>query len=351
MRTYNYIDKWEKLLTPNIVSLLTAIHEFKGEQNLFIEANADKLNDLMEIAKIQSTDASNKIEGIYTSDERLKQIVLDKTMPKTRNEKEIAGYRDVLNTIHENFDYIPIRANYILQLHGDLYKFTGSSVGGKFKSADNIIAEVDKAGNETVRFNPVESWMTPLAIDDLCQAYNEAIDNNIEPLLIMPMFILDFLCIHPFNDGNGRMSRLLTLLLLYKANYIVGKYISIEKLIENTKETYYEALQQSSVNWHENDNDYCPFVEYYLGIVIGAYRDFSKRVQVLIASGLTKPERVREVIRTHIGKITKNEITKLCPDISEVTIQRTLAKLVENHEIIKIGGGRYTYYIWNREDK
>lgn len=349
MKVFEYNEKSKSLLTTQIVSLLTTIHEYKGEQKLFIEANADKLVELVELAKIQSVDSSNKIEGIYTSDERLKKIVMDKTMPKTRNEKEIAGYRDVLKTIHENYDYIPIRSNYFLQLHNDLYKFTGLNIGGKYKNSDNFIAELDPLGNKKIRFQPVEAWRTPTAIEDLCEAYNQALVDNIDPLLLIPMFTLDFLCIHPFNDGNGRMSRLLTLLLLYKSGYIVGKYISLEKLIENSKETYYETLQQSSLNWHDNQNNYIPFVEYYLGVVVAAYREFSSRVQVLIEAGLSKHERVREVIKRNIGRITKAEIMKQCPDISQITIQRALIELMEKKEIIKIGGGRYTSYIWNEE--
>ena len=351
MRQFEYKERIRRLLTPNIVSLLTKIHEYKGEQNLFIESNSDKLTELLEIAKIQSTEASNKIEGICTSDDRLKQLVMDKTMPKTRNEKEIAGYRDVLTTIHENYEYIPIRSNYLLQLHGDLYKFTGLSVGGKYKSVDNVIAEIDVNGNKSIRFQPVEAWQTPEAINNICEAYNDALNDGIDPLLIMPMFILDFLCVHPFNDGNGRMSRLLTLLLLYKSGYIVGKYISIEKLIERSKDTYYETLKASSTGWHEGTNDYIPFVEYYLGVIIASYREFSSRVQTLIESGMSKPEKVREIIRNHVGKITKAQIMQKCPDISLVTVQRTLAELVEKNEVIKISGGRYTSYIWNEEKR
>lgn len=349
MRQFEYKESWKKLLTPNIVSLLTSIHEYKGEQNLFIESNSDKLTELLEIAKIQSTEASNKIEGIITTDERLKKLVMDKTMPKSRNEKEIAGYRDVLNTIHENYEYIPVNENYFLQLHGDLYKYNSLGFGGKFKSSDNIIAEVDSFGNQRIRFKPIEAWATPEAIANMCNAYNDAINDNIDPLILMPMCILDFLCIHPFNDGNGRMSRLLTLLLLYKSGYIVGKYISIEKLIEQSKETYYEVLQASSYGWHENENDYEPFVEYYLGVIIAAYKEFSGRVQTLIESGMSKPERIREVIRKHMGKITKNQIMEKCPDVSETTIQRTLSNLLKNNEIIKLSGGRYTSYVWNTE--
>lgn len=349
MRQFEYKESWKKLLTPNIVSLLTSIHEYKGEQNLFIESNSDKLVELLEIVKIQSTEASNKIEGIITTDDRLKKLVMDKTMPKSRSEKEIAGYRDVLNTIHESYEYIPINANYILQLHGDLYKYNGMSFGGKFKSSDNIIAEVDSSGNQKIRFQPIEAWATPEAMLNMCNAYNDALNDGIDPLILMPMFILDFLCIHPFNDGNGRMSRLLTLLLLYKSGYIVGKYISIEKLIEKSKDTYYEQLQASSYEWHDNKNDYEPFVEYYLGVVIAAYKEFSGRVQTLIESGMNKPERIREVIRKHIGKITKSQIMEKCPDISDTTVQRTLTELLKNNEIIKLSGGRYTSYIWNEE--
>lgn len=348
MRQFDYSEKWQRLLTPEIVSYLTQIHEFKGEQTLFIEAKADILTQLVEIAKIQSTEASNKIEGIYTSDERLRALVKDTTRPKTRNEREIAGYRDVLNSIHESHDYIPPKPSIILQLHRDLYKFEGFDIGGKYKTADNIIEEEDSVGNKFIRFRPVAAWETPSAIETLCDQFNEALaTKKADPLILIPMFILDFLCIHPFSDGNGRMSRLLTLLLLYRAGYIVGKYISIEKLIERTKETYYDCLQQSSVAWHENENDYEPFVKYMLGVVIAAYREFSSRVRLLTTSGISKPDRVKEIIKTAIGPISKKEILEKSPDISQITVQRTLAELLESGQIIKIGGGRYTKYIWN----
>lgn len=350
MRTYDYSKKWRQLLTPEIVTMLSQIHEFKGEQNLFIEAKSDALTQLVEIAKIQSTDASNKIEGIYTSDERLKNLVLNKTMPRTRGEQEIAGYRDVLATIHDSYEFIPVRPSIILQLHRDLYKFSGKSIGGAYKNSDNIIAEEDAEGNRFVRFQPLPAWETPEAIEQICNAFNDVMGRGeADPLLIIPMFILDFLCIHPFNDGNGRMSRLLTLLLLYKAGYIVGKYISIEKVIETSKDTYYEALQSSSQDWHEEKNDYAHFVRYMLGVILSACREFSERVKVLTTSGMSKPDRIREIIKDTLGKITKTEIMHKCPDISQVTIQRTLNELVKNGNIIKIGGGRYTSYVWNRE--
>ena len=237
-----------------------------------------------------------------------------------------------------------------MQLHRDLYKFSGKSIGGSFKNSDNVIAEERPDGRKIVRFEPVSAWETPGAMAALCDAFQTAAqDAELDPLLLIPIFILDFLCIHPFNDGNGRMSRLLTLLLLYRSGYLVGKYISIEKLIEESKETYYEALRESSQGWHEGSNDYAPFARYTLGVVAAAYRDFSARVQALAASGMSKPDRIREIIKGTLGKVTKAEIIQQCPDISKITIQRTLADLQKSGEILKLSGGRYTAYIWNRE--
>ena len=349
MRDYNYKEKWQKLLIPDIVQKLTLINEFKGEQRLFIEAHKDELNKLVEIAKIQSTEASNRIEGIFTADDRLKNLVQEKTTPRNRDESEIAGYRDVLNIIHESYEYIPINANYFLQLHRDLYKFIGNVDGGVFKTGDNIIRERDEKGNEKIRFKPVPAWETQESLDALCVAYKEA-KNEADPLILMSMFILDFLCIYPFNDGNGRMSRLLTLLLLYQSGFIVGKYVSIEKIIEESKETYYEVLQDSSISWHENENDYKPFVNYMLGVVVNAYKEFETRVKLVTNPNLSKADRIQEIIKNHIGTITKAELIKMNPDISDTTIQRTLAGLLKNNEIKKIGGGRYTKYVWNVED-
>lgn len=350
MRQFDYRKKWEKLLTPKTVSYLAQIHEFKGEQTLFIEAQKDTLTQLVKIARIQSTEASNKIEGIYTSDERLKALVQDSTRPRTRNEREIAGYRDVLNTIHESYDYIPLKPSMILQLHRDLFKFEGYDIGGKYKAADNIIEEEDDKGNKFVRFQLMPAWETPEAMDILCDAFDTALaTEQIDPLLLIPMFVLDFLCVHPFNDGNGRMSRLLTLLLMHRSGYIVGKYISIEKLIEKTKEEYYESLQQSSFGWYEEQNDYEPFVHYMLGIIVAAYREFSSRVKLLTTEKMSKPERVKEIIRGTVGTITKSEILERCPDISQMTVQRALAELLETEQIVKIGGGRYTKYTWNND--
>ena len=350
MRTLNYKKEYRKLLSPEIVSYLTQIHEMKGQQNLFIEAQKDVLAELLEIARIQSTEASNRIEGIITTDDRLKKIVMNKTTPKGRSEREIAGYRDVLNTVHENYDYIPVKPGMILQLHRDLYRFSNSAIGGCFKNSDNTIVEELPDGTKRVRFQPVPAWETPEAMDTLCNAIQEAVaDPELDPLLLMPMFILDFLCIHPFNDGNGRMSRLLTLLILYRSGYSVGRYISIERLIADSKETYYEVLQDSSIGWHEGENDYLPFVRYMLGVVIAAYREFASRVDILVIKGASKPDRVREIFRNTNGRITKAQIMRQCPDISQKTVERALAEMLKNGEIIKISGGRYTSYAWNWE--
>ena len=352
MRGFDYTKEYRKLLSPDIVAMLTTIHEFRGAQSTLIDAHGEMLEQLLDIAKIQSTEASNRIEGIITTDDRLKKIVREKTMPKTRSEKEIAGYRDVLNTIHNNYEYIQPRPSFILQLHRDLYKFTGRSIGGSFKNSDNVIAEKLPDGTKRIRFEPVPAWETAEAMDKLWSAFDQASnDPDIDPLLLIPLFILDFLCIHPFNDGNGRMSRLISLLLLYRTGYHIGKYISLERLIADSKETYYEVLQESSQGWHDEENDYGPFVRYMLGIVIAAYRELNDRLGLLQTSGLNKAERIQEFMKQHIGEITKSEIMEQFPDISQVTVQRTLADLLKSGLVLKIGGGRYTSYVWNGDNK
>jgi len=345
MKSFDYIDTPKALLTPDIVAMLIGIHEYKGKQGLYIDAHADVLTNLMEIAKIQSTGASNRIEGIHTTDKRLEEIVRYNKTPRNRDEQEIAGYRDVLTTIHESFDYIHPRPNVIMQLHKQLYSFAQSSAGGAYKNTDNYITETDTDGNEKIRFNPTPAYLTSDAMERLCTAFNTALEKNKhDALLLIPMFIFDFLCIHPFNDGNGRMSRLLTLLLFYRAGYIVGKYISLEKLIENSKDTYYEALLDSSGGWHNNDSDYAPFIRYYLGILQKAYAEFDERVEFLSLRGLSKSERIKVVIDRKLGKITKREILEACPDISKVTVERTLTALVNDGYLVKIGAGRSTAY-------
>lgn len=348
MKIFDYTETPKQLFTAEIINMIGSIREHKGKQNLFIEANKDELKSLLEVAKIQSIGSSNRIEGIYTTDKRLEELVKEKSEPKNRSEQEIAGYREVLATIHENYDYIPINSNFIMQLHRDLYSYSPFNEGGNYKISDNVIAETDEKGNQKIRFKPVPAFQTKEAVTQLCTNFSKAWnENKIEKLILIPMFILDFLCIHPFNDGNGRMSRLLTLLLLYKAGFIVGKYISIEMIIENTKETYYETLRESSIDWHENNNSYEPFIKYCLGVIIKAYNEFENRVEYLSTKNYTKADRIKSVIDSKIGRITKKEIMETCPDISKITVERTLNELLKSGYIIKVGAGPKTAYVKN----
>ena len=350
MKKFDLEKESKKLFTTNIINAVSLIHEYKGKQTLYIETKKDSLINLLNIAKIQSAEYSNKIEGIKTSDVRIKELINEKVAPKNRNEEEIAGYRDVLELIHESYDNIPITPNIILQLHKILYKYSSSSIGGKFKMTDNVIEEIDEIGNKKIRFKPISAVETPIAIEKLCNNYNELIQKSeIDPLILIPIFILDFLSIHPFTDGNGRMSRLLTLLLLYKNGYIVGKYISIEKIVENTKESYYETLKKSSINWYTNNNDYSFFTEYYLSIILRAYKDFSNRIEYMTNKKMTAKDRILLLIEKNIAKISKKQITEICPDISISTIEKALSELVNEETILKIGDGRYTSYIINNE--
>lgn len=348
MRIFDYTKIRNEIFTPEIVNLLSAIHEYKGKQELFIEAQPDILKSMLEIAKIQSTGASNRIEGIYTTEARLTEIVKYKAEPRNRNEQEIAGYREVLSTIHESYEYIIPRSNIILQLHRDLYSYNPSSIGGRYKNSDNVIEEVVGTGEKRVRFKPVSAFETPQAMEEICTAYLKALDEGkIDSLLLVSMFILDFLCIHPFNDGNGRMSRLLTLLLLYREGYIVGKYISFEMIVEKTKESYYETLEQSSLGWHEEENSYAPFVRYYLGVILNIYKEFESRVKYISRKGISKVDRLKNVFADRVGKISKAELTTLCPDISVTTIEKALGDFLKEGYILKIGKGRATAYVRN----
>lgn len=349
MRKFNLMEEYNSIISnSNIINLISKIHEYKGKQSYLLDTKKDTLETLLKVAKIQSTSSSNKIEGIYTTDKRINEIVNQKLEPKNRNEEEIAGYRDVLSLIHENYNFIDITQNTILQLHRDLYKYTGYSYGGKFKNSQNYIEEENEKGEKKIRFTPLSPVETPIAIEDLCKNYNELVNNeSCDLLVLIPIFILDFVSIHPFNDGNGRMSRLLTLLLLYKANYLVGKYISIEKIIEETKDSYYDTLEKSSVKWHDNENDYSYFVEYYLGIILNAYKEFDSRINIVENKKVTAYDRIIDIFKANIIPIDKAYIMNKSPDLSETTIERSLNKLLKEDKIVKISGGRYTKYKWN----
>ena len=344
MRNFDYSLLRARTFDREVINYIGLIHEFKGRQQLYLEQKPRELETLVEIAKIQSTESSNAIEGIATTKARLKSLMADKTTPRDRGEKEIKGYRHVLNVIHENFDYVPIRKNYILQLHKMLFQFTEERFGGSFKDTPNEIDMVYPDGRTVLLFKPLEPFETPEAVEKLCEEYDKAINKyGIDPLIAIPVFIHDFLCIHPFNDGNGRMSRLLTTLLLYKSGFVIGRYISLEKKIEITKDEYYVALQESSQNWHEEKNDDTAFIKYILGTIVAAYRDFEERVNML-GKKVSARDMVEKAIRSKIGKFTKNDIMELCPEIGRGSVENSLKALCEEGIIKKEGQGRATFY-------
>ena len=354
MRTFDYNALADKRWDVETINYLSQIHEYRGKQQLYLRQKPAALERLVEIAKVQSIESSNRIEGIVTTSTRIQALASQKTTPRNRDESEIAGYRDVLNTIHENHEYIPLRSNYILQLHRDLMQYTGSDLGGKYKITQNYLQETMADGSTFIRFTPVAPYETEPSMIAICDSYQKALDQRkIDPLLLIPVFITDFLCIHPFNDGNGRMSRLLTLLLLYQADYLVGRYISIEKHIEKTKAAYYDALEAASQGWHEEQGDPEPFIKYMLGVILACYREFEDRVdalskpdesgKVLIKSNAT--DIVRAAVESRIGKFTKTDIYNICPSLSRSSVELGLRELLKNDEICKFGAGRATYYI------
>ncbi|MDO4416109.1 MAG: Fic family protein [Erysipelotrichaceae bacterium] len=345
MRNFDYAEinrqKWDS----EVLGLIAAIYKEAGKQEMYLKQRPEELEKLVEIAKIQSTEASNAIEGIVTTDTRIRQLVEQKTTPKNRSEQEIAGYRDVLSVIHENFDIIPITRNYILQLHKILYSHTNNPVAGQTKNVQNYISAAYPDGHTAILFTPLAPYETPCALDRICEEYNRVIGNmELEPLIAIPVFIHDFLCIHPFNDGNGRMSRLLTTLLLYQCGFYVGKYISLEARIAKNKDLYYEALAASQIGWHEGSDDPIPFIKYLLGTILAAYKDFADRF-ALVEHKLSALETVRLASQNKIGRFTKQDIRELCPALSLSSVEGALRKLVAFGELKREGVGKNTYYI------
>ena len=344
MRNFDYSELAKNSWDSEIIGLVAQIHEYKGRQELYLKQKPAELERLIEVAKIQSTEASNEIEGIRTTNTRLLQLVKDKTTPRNRDEEEIMGYRDVLNTIHENYEYIPITSNYIRQLHRDLYKYSHKSIGGTFKNSQNYISATDANGREFVLFTPLPPYETPTAIEAICESYNRTIAmQDIDALLLIPVFIHDFLCIHPFNDGNGRMSRLLTTLLLYRSGYVIGRYISLESKIAKNKNLYYDALEKCQKGWNENEDDPAPIIKYLLQTILAAYRDFEDRV-ALVDEKLPAIEMVRRAVYNKIGKFTKSEVMELCPTLSKASVENSIKQLVEQGLLLKHGSGRSTFY-------
>ena len=344
MREFNYRKIGESKWDSEILSLIAAIYKEAGKQELYLKQRPEELKKLVEIAKIQSTQASNEIEGIVTTNTRIRQLVEEKITPRNRSEEEIAGYRDVLSIIHESFDAIPITQNYILQLHKILYTYTNNPIAGHTKNVQNYISATYPDGRTQILFTPLAPYETPEALDRICEEYNRVIGNmELEPLIAIPVFIHDFLCIHPFNDGNGRMSRLLTTLLLYRSGFYVGKYISLEAKIAKNKDLYYEALGASQNGWREGNDDPVPFIKYLLGTILAAYRDFEDRF-ALVETKRPALETVRLATQQKIGRFTKQDIRELCPALSVSSVEGALRKLVASGELRREGNGKNTYY-------
>ena len=344
MRTFNYSaiknQKWDS----EVMGLVAAIYKEAGRQEQYLKQKPAELEKLVEIAKVQSTEASNAIEGIVTTNTRIKQLVEDKTTPRNRDEQEIAGYRDALAIIHDSFDAIPISKNYILQLHKIMYSHMNNPMAGLTKNVQNYISASYPDGRTEILFTPLSPFETPEALDRICEEYNKVIGNfEVEPLIAIPIFIHDFLCIHPFNDGNGRMSRLLTTLLLYRTGFPIGKYISLEAKIAKNKDLYYDALNRSQHGWHEGTEDAVPFIKYLLGTILAAYKDFGDRFAI-VEEKLPAVEMVRKATLNKIGRFTKQDIRELCPSLSLSSVEGALRKMVAVGELKREGNGKSTCY-------
>ena len=344
MREFNYSIIRDKKWDSELLGLIAAVYKEAGKQEMHLKQRPEELEKLVEIAKVQSTEASNAIEGIVTTNTRIRQLVEEKRTPKNRDEQEIAGYRDVLGIIHENFDSIPITQNYILQLHKILYSHMNNPLAGRTKTVQNYISATYLDGHTETLFIPLAPYETPSALDRLCTEYNRVIGNfELEPLIAIPVFIHDFLCVHPFNDGNGRMSRLLTTLLLYRSGFYVGKYISLEAKIAKNKDLYYDALSASQAGWHEGKDDPVPFIKYLLGTILAAYRDFEDRF-ALVEIKRSALDTVRLATKNKIGRFTKQDIRELCPSLSVSSVEGALRKLVATGELKREGSGKSTCY-------
>ena len=344
MRTFHYSEIKNQKWDSDILGLVAAIYKEAGKQELYLKQRPQELEKLVEIAKVQSTEASNAIEGIVATNTRIKQLVEEKTTPRNRDEQEIAGYRDALNIIHESFDAIPITQNYILQLHKILYSHMNNPMAGRTKSVQNYIGATYPDGHVETLFTPLAPYETAEALDRICEEYNRVIGNmEVEPLIVIPIFIHDFLCIHPFNDGNGRMSRLLTTLLLYRNGFYVGKYISLEAKIANNKDLYYDALRQAQIGWHEETDNPIAFIKYLLGTILAACHDFEDRF-ALIETKLSALEMVRRATQNKIGRFTKQDIRELCPSLSISSVEGALRKLVASGELRREGKGKNICY-------
>lgn len=346
MHKFDYSFLKNGVLPANLVNTTSSIASLKTMASFRKESHQEIFTELESIAKVQSVKSSNAIEGIITSDDRIAQIVNQNSAPLNHDEAEIAGYRDALSLIHTGYSDIPFSVQSMLSLHRTLLAQVAQSRGGVFKNEDNVILEIDKSGMRKIRFAPVRAAETQKAMEQLELAYMDAAaDDSISKLLLIPCVMLDFLCIHPFRDGNGRMSRLLSLLLLYKNGYDVGKYISYEEQINKNKSWYYESLRESSVNWHESHNDYFPFVQHFLSMLYQCYQELDKRFATVNSNKITKSSRIEATVLNSLLPISKSEICKILPDVSPTTIEYVLGKMLKSGVITTVGAGRGTKYL------
>ena len=346
MRRFDYSFLNNGLLPARVVNLTSSIASLNTMAGVRKGVYAKIFTALESVAKIQSIKSSNAIEGIVTSDERIAAIVNQNSAPLNHNEAEIAGYRDALNAIHTNHAHMDFRQRDILKLHEMLMSSAGYAYGGQYKTDDNVILEVDADGNRRVRFRPTPAEETSQAMEQLELAYMDARDDaNINQLLLIPCVILDFLCIHPFRDGNGRMSRLLSLLLLYKNGYDAGKYVSFEEQINQYKAFYYEALKQSSDGWADNQNTYFPFMENFISTLYMCYKELDKRFAVVHGKTVTKKSRIEATVLGSLTPLSKAEICRILPDVSPATVEAVLGAMVKDGSIRRIGSARSSRYI------
>ena len=328
-------------LNQKLLIAVRTLGEFRGRQGLYRDQFPEVLDTLKKVATIQSVESSNRIEGINIPAERLDAIVAKRTRPKGHSEQEVAGYRDVLSEIHTNAQKHRISTGLILGWHADMYKYAHEKAAGVWKKEDNAILEELTDGTKRVRFTPLPAAATPASMDQLCRLYLGCIsDGSVEPLLAIASFILDFECIHPFKDGNGRMGRLVTLLLLYHAGYEVGRFVSLERIIEDSKETYYETLLKSSQRWHEGEHDLMPWWNYFLGMLTAAYGEFEDRVGTLTSARGAKREMVIGSIRRLPEEFSFSDLRRVCPGVSFATLKRALQDLKKKKRIIPLGKGR-----------
>lgn len=346
MRKFDYTFLENGMLPANLINITGVIYSLKTGSDVRKTEFEKIFTELEKVAKVQSIKSSNAIEGIITSDDRINAIVNQDSKPLNHNEAEIAGYRDCLNEIHLNYENMEFSENTILKLHEMMMSYSGDELAGKYKISNNLIIEQDENGNRKVRFTPLSSEETPKAMEQLVLAYIEAANNsNINSLLLIPCVILDFLCIHPFKDGNGRMSRLLSLLLLYKSGFDVGKYVSFEEQINNMKGHYYEALKESSDKWIDNKNSYIPFIQNFVSTLYMCYKELDKRFSVVNSNKITKTARIEATVLKSLTPISKKEISNILPDVSPTTIEAVLGNMVKENKIQIIGSGRNTKYM------